>query len=133
MVLVKYKGTNPLYMQGYNIQKGDNEIKDDDFYLMMKNEVFSARVKNHLLEVPEGFPLEKENFHPNNKDDKILDNNKVEQDENSHHDELQPLKQVLKEIHHLKDIDYLKNLRELDLRDKVQDAIMKRLIALGEE
>ena len=61
MVQVRYKGQSFLYINGYKIKAGVNEIKDDDFYNMMRSKTFRFRVEQKILEVEPGFPLEKPN------------------------------------------------------------------------
>ena len=59
MVQIRYKGQNYLIVGKYRFNNGYTEVKDDDFYEMMKSPTFAYRVNQRILEVPKDFPLEK--------------------------------------------------------------------------
>ncbi len=60
MVMVNYKGPNPLIINGYKFAPGKAlEVKDEDFWKMMNAKTFSFRVEKKIIIVPEDFPLEK--------------------------------------------------------------------------
>lgn len=59
MVAIKNNGKNCLMFGQISIKSGMTEIKDDDFYRLMKHPLFRFRIENRIFEVPVGFPLEK--------------------------------------------------------------------------
>lgn len=59
MVQIRYKGQNYLIVGKYRFNNGYTEVKDEDFYEMMKSPTFAYRVNQRILEVPKGFPIEK--------------------------------------------------------------------------
>lgn len=59
MVQIRYKGQNYLVFGKYRFNNGYTEVKDEDFYELMKSITFAYRVNEKILEVPKDFPLEK--------------------------------------------------------------------------
>lgn len=76
MVQVLYRGQNYVLINGYKIINGANEIKDDDFWRMMKSPTFAFRVKEKIFEIPKDFPLEKPSVNLESK--KVSSEEKVE-------------------------------------------------------
>ena len=59
MVAIKNNGKNCLMFGEISIKSGMTEIKDDDFYRLMKHPLFRFRIENKIFTVPPEFPLEK--------------------------------------------------------------------------
>lgn len=132
MVQVRYKGQNVLFVGGYKIKAGWNEIKDEDFYKLMQTKLFKYRVEQKILEVEPGFPLEKP------KAFKKPDPSPAESDENADdadekeegaNDRLS-VKATLKLIEKSEDGQYLQSLIDKDTRPKVVEEAKKKLKAL---
>lgn len=117
MVQVRYKGQNVLYIGGYALKAGLNEIQDEDFYRFMKSKTFKYRVESKILEVPADFPLEKPV--------KSSSQAEVEKPE-----EKLSVKEVLLMIEKSDDADYLQGLIDNDSRVKVVEEAKKKLKTL---
>lgn len=132
MVQVKYKGLNTLYVGGYAIKAGLNEIKDSDFYEFMKMKTFAFRVRNRTLEVPPGFPLEKPPAFK--KPESTSDSSPEKVDEAEEKDDGQAdrlsVKATLKLIEKSEDGEYLQSLIDKDTRPKVVEEAKKKLKSL---
>ena len=126
MVMVKYKGSN-LYVIGgyhkipaYRLQPQKSlEIKDEDFWNFMTSKTFAYRVQENIICVPRDFPLSKPKQIA--KESKNIDNQT---------ESLTSLKSVLRSIEETNDIDFLLKLSESDTREKVKDAIDKKIAFL---
>lgn len=128
MVQVKYKGLNTLFVGGYALKAGFNEIKDEDFWNLMKTKLFKYRVEQKILEVPAGFPLEKpKKQSPDAKAESSEpvsdDSPEVPEDQG---DRLS-VKATLKLIEKSEDADYLQSLIDKDTRPKVVEEAKKKL------
>lgn len=132
MVKVRYKGQNILFVGGYKIKAGWNEIKDEDFYRLMQTKLFKFRVEQKILEVEPGFPLEKPKaFKKPDPTDAPSDENAddAEEKEEDHADRLS-VKATLKLIDKSEDGDYLQSLIDKDTRPKVIEEAKKKLKSL---
>lgn len=136
MVQVRYKGQNFIYINGYKIKAGVNEIKDEDFYNMMRTKTFKFRVEQKILEVEPGFPLEKpadikhSDVSPtHSKHEHDHDHDDVEEKEEGHGDRLS-IKATLKLIDKSDDEEYLQNLIDNDGRHRVVEDAKKKLKSL---
>lgn len=132
MVQLKYKGQNTLYVGGYALKAGYNEMKDEDFYRLMKSKTFKVRVETKVLEVPAGFPIEKPVKNkpaptPVSSEKKAEEaEEKVEEEQAEHIS----VKATLKLIEKSDDADYLQSLIDKDTRPKVVEEAKKKLNAL---
>jgi hypothetical protein len=127
MVQVKYKGLNTLFVGGYAFKAGLTEVKDEDFWNLMKTKLFKYRVEQKILEVPADFPLEKPKKKPESKDessDVQADDSPESVDEKG--DRLS-VKATLKLIEKSEDADYLQSLIDKDGREKVIEEAKKKL------
>jgi len=148
MVMLKYKGSNPVVFPSYRIKTGSNDIKDEDFWNLMKSKSFANRVNQKIFEVPHDFPLEMPKDY---KSEKVLKSEKMAQDKaiTKHekkakdeplHDldfskddqgnlsiDHPSMKEILKSIEESKDVDHLNSIYENDHREKVKDACYKRM------
>lgn len=132
MVQLRYKGQNTLFVGGYALKAGFNEMKDEDFYKLMKNsKTFKLRVDQKILEVPAGFPLEKpvkeKPVSPSQPSDSQADD--AEEKDEEQGDRLS-VKATLKLIEKSDDADYLQGLIDKDTRPKVIEEAKKKLKAL---
>jgi len=59
MVQVLSKNSSYLIIGKYRFNMGYTEVPDEDFYELMKSPTFAYRIKQGILSVPKGFPLEK--------------------------------------------------------------------------
>jgi alpha-galactosidase/6-phospho-beta-glucosidase family protein len=142
MVKVRYKGVNHLLFGKTRINKGENEIPDEEFYKLMKHPSFSARMKTGVLSAPKDFPLEKtrsskkwETKSPNKEESSQEKQELTEESADSDHLEQDQVseRKLLKNIHKSEDLEYLKNVAENDDREKVKEAAEKRIEALQAE
>ena len=122
MVMINYKELSPIIFGKYRIQKGQNEINDDDFYELMKSKYFAERVKQNIFQVPRDFPLEKPKEEPLKEDKKDQDYQACVHESN--------LKVTLNLIDESEDHEYLNHLMEHDVRDKVKESAKKKLKSL---
>ena len=136
MVQVRYKGQNFIYINGYKIKAGVNEIKDDDFYEMMRTKTFKFRVEQKILEVEPGFPLEKPTDIKKSADSPAPSKHEhehevedAEEKEEDHGGRLS-VKATLKLIDKSDDEEYLQNLIDNDGRHKVVEDAKKKLKSL---
>lgn len=132
MVQLRYKGQNTLFVGGYALKAGLNEMKDEDFYKLMRtSKTFKFRVDSKILEVPAGFPLEKpvkeKPVSPSEPSDSQTDDADDKDDE--HVDRLS-VKATLKLIDKSDDEAYLQDLIDNDGRSKVVEEAKKKLKAL---
>jgi hypothetical protein len=134
MVQVKYKGLNTLFIGGYAIKAGYNEISDKDFYDFMRTKTFSYRVLNKILEVPPGFPLEKPPAFKKPESPSDSSPAKVDdaEDKDSEPTDRLSVKATLKLIDKSEDGEYLQSLIDKDTRPKVIEEAKKKLKSLNE-
>lgn len=125
MVLLKYKGQNYISFGNRKIVNGVNDIPDDEFYKLMKFPTFKSRVLSNKFTVPFGFPLDAPK-----KDVVIEEKIKDTEDEEETNNERFSVKQMIKNIHHSDDIEYLNSLIHTDDRQKVKEAAQKKLDSL---
>lgn len=130
MVAVKYNGTNFVLVGDYKIVKGTNEIKDDDFYRLMKIKSFAARVNQRIFEVPYGFPLTKP-VQPKKEADPVETPDSGDQTDDSHSEGRLSVKASLKAINASEDLDFLKKIVDTDDREKVTEAAQARIDSLN--
>jgi hypothetical protein len=132
MVQLKYKGLSTLYVGGYALKAGFNEMKDVDFYKLMQTKTFRFRVEQKILEVPLGFALHKPTAIKNPvvtteaTPEKVVDH--IEKDEENAN--ATSVKPTLKLIEKSTDREYLQNLIYKDQRPRVVDEAKKRLKSL---
>lgn len=129
MVQVIYKGSAMMQVNGYKIVKGYNEIKDDDFYNMMKMESFRSRIYKKILEVPKDFPLDKPA--PKKADSPDSSAQKADESEDDEKTNSLSVKATLKLIEKSEDKDFLQSLIDTDGRSKVVEQAKKKLENLG--
>ena len=124
MVAVKYNGSNFVMVGGYKISKGTTEIKDEDFYRLMKIKSFAARVTQRIFELPYGFPLV------------APEKPKKEVEETDAHDESESdtpvegrlsVKASLKAINASEDLEFLNKIVDSDDRKNVTQAATDRI------
>ena len=123
---IKYKGKNFLYVGGYKIKSGWNEMLDDDFYLLMKTKLFKFRVDQNILEVQAGFPkdfLKTEKAADMFYEDVLSENL---QDEKN----ILSVKAVLKTIAKSESVEFLQNILDTDTRSKIQEEAKNKLNSL---
>lgn len=122
MVMVNYKGPNPLIINGYKFAPGKAlEVKDEDFWKMMNAKTFSFRVEKKIIIVPEDFPLEKPK--PVKTESEVV----KEKEEQAKSRDLPSLKATLRSIEDSDDAEFLINLALVDPREKVKESIERRL------
>lgn len=132
MVQLKYKGLNTLYVGGYTIKAGFNDMKDEDFYKLMQTKTFKFRVEQGILEVPQGFPLEKPSVYkkpaaPSESSGQKPDDPEEKDDEQA---DRPSVKATLKLIEKSDDPEYLQGLIDKDSRSKVVEEAKKKLQTL---
>lgn len=123
---IKYKGKNFLYVGGYKIKSGWNELSDDDFYLLMKTKLFKFRVDQNILEVEPGFPidaLKTEKVADMFYEDVLSENL---QDEKN----ILSVKAVLKTIAKSESLEFLQNILDTDTRSKIQEEAKNKINSL---
>lgn len=125
MVQLRYKGQNTLFIGGYKIVAGLNDIKDEDFYRLMASKTFRLRVESRILEVPKGFAV-----HRSSK--VTLPEDKADEIESSAGEDRQSVRSVLKTIESSEDEEFLKKIAETDGRNKIMENAKKRLQAITE-
>ncbi len=155
MATVNYKGKSTLFINGYKIVPGANDIPDDDFNTMMQSKTFKARVQQNILEVKGGLPAEKKEpaktfppVKPMSSGNKGVlkqpaseqrqapvpqerhSEEPVKQERHSEHELSSSLRDTLSEIELSEDKVFLKELIDSDERQKVVDAAKKRLKTL---
>lgn len=127
MVQVKYKGLNTLYVGGYAFKAGFTEVKDEDFWNLMKTKLFKYRVEQKILEVPADFPREKPKKKPESKEE----SSEVQADDSSESGDDQgvrlSVKDTLKLIEKSEDADYLQSLIDKDGRERVVEMAKRKL------
>ncbi len=122
MVMVSYKGPNPLLINGYKFAPGKSiEVKDEDFWKMMLSKTFAFRVKEKMIQVPKDFPLEKPK--PVKSETEVA----KEKEEEAKSPDLPSLKGILRAIEESEDVEFLNGLADSDPRDKVKEAVAKKL------
>lgn len=132
--MVRYTGNNILFIDGYKIKAGMNEIKDEDFYKLMKSKTFKYRVEKKIIEVPASFPLEKPatpkkpEAPKDSSSDNVDESDKDEGDADSGN--FLSVKALLKLIDKSEDKEYLQGLIEKETRAKVVEAAQKKLDSL---
>lgn len=120
---IKYKGKNFLYVGGYKIKSGWNEMLDDDFYLLMKTKLFKFRVDQNILEVEAGFPMDalKTEKAADMFYEDVLSENL--QDEKN----ILSVKAVLKTIAKSESLEFLQNILDTDTRSKIQEEAKNKI------
>lgn len=123
MVLIKYNSPANLYINKLVLKFGLNEISENDFYSAMQTAGFASRVNRKNIEIiePKDFPLVKPII--------VKEKAKVEEKPKESKESLKEakLKDLLKNISIEKNKVLLDKLFETDSREKVQEAILKRL------
>ena len=129
MVTLKYTGTGMYIVGGYQripsyrfMPNQVLEMEDEHFWFFMKSKTFAFRVNNNIIHVPREFPLEKPKA--------IAAPSEEKSESNETPDNLPSLKATLRSIEESSDADFLNKLSETDPRDKVKDAVAKRLKSL---
>ena len=130
MVAVKYNGTNFVMVGDYKIVKGINEIKDEDFYRLMKIKSFAARVNQRIFEVPYGFPLTKP-VQPKKESASLETPDSGDQADDAQSEGRLSVKASLKAINASEDLDFLKKIVDTDDREKVTEAAQARIDSLN--
>ena len=129
MVTLKYTGTNLYVVGGYQripayrfMPNQTLEMEDEHLWFFMQSKTFAYRVNNNIIHVPRDFPLVKPKAIAAPVEEKA---ESVETPEN-----LASLKSTLRSIEESSDESFLNKLAETDPRDKVKDAVAKRLKTL---
>ena len=132
MVQVNYKGINIYFVGSYKIVAGLNEIKDEDFYKFMQTITFKFRVEQKIIEVPQGFPLQKpaiEKPSPISETSARVAGESEDEEKEEHKDRLS-LKATFRIIEKAESEEVILKLLEIDNRPKVVEEAKKRLKAL---
>lgn len=58
MINLTYKGQNYIIFGNIKIRNGVNSIPEEDFYRLMKDQFFRARLEKGIFTVPQGTKLE---------------------------------------------------------------------------
>lgn len=139
MIKVKYIGTNLYTIGGYNKigsykfeQNKETEVKDEDLWSLMLCEPFAYRVHNNILQVPRDFPLQKPKAIEAPKE-KEEEKHEEKEEDSLPHENLLPLRTVLKTIEESEDKKYLLEIYDMDTREKVKLAVMNRLEKLDKK
>ena len=136
MVMVKYNGTALYKIGGYQkIEKyaflpGKTvEILDEDFYRLMVSKPFAYRVNNNILVVPRDFPI----VRPLQLKEVQEKAEHEKEEETSLSQNVASLKSTLRLIQETKDEEFLNQVLESDSRDRVKEAVKKRLFELEQK
>jgi len=127
MVLLTYKGQNFIYFGTIKIVPGINDISDDEFHKLMKFPTFKSRVESKKFSVPNSFNIEAYQKAQVQNNINETYNNEEEEDKKS---DKMSVKQTIKNIQKIDDLDYLNSLLESDDREKVQESIFERIDVL---
>lgn len=141
MVQIKYKGLKTIYVGGYAFRAGFTNVKDEDFWNLMRTKLFKFRVEKKIFEVPKGFPLEKPS--PQNLEKKI-ESSEVKPDDSissfSKESEIftcgtkekMSVKDTVNLIDNSFDEIYIKSILEKDSRKRVVEEAKRKLATLKE-